>query len=172
MKIWMMLFSHSGREVSELLEAFPNRRVGVFTNRGNAPFYTYLPRIQGEPSKDIHERLEQFMIPALVTLHGYNRILPPGVVDNPNLEIYNVHPGDTELYPELRGKDPQEKAIKLGLKTTGVIIHRVTNEVDVGEVVARSVVDILPGEDTLSLVDRLRRISVSLWISFLRERGV
>ena len=71
-----------------------------------------------------------------VTLHGYLRILPPHFTRSSN--IYNGHPGLITKYPELKGKDPQLKAIELGHNEAGCIIHEATAELDGGPIVSVS----------------------------------
>ena len=43
----------------------------------------------------------------LITLHGYLRIIPENICKQCK-HIYNGHPGLINMYPELKGKDPQE----------------------------------------------------------------
>ena len=68
----------------------------------------------------------------VITLHGWLKIVPKDVCEK--YEIYNGHPGDVIGYPILKGKDPQKKAFDLKLPTSGVIIHRVTSDVDGGPI--------------------------------------
>ena len=70
---------------------------------------------------------------AIVTLHGWLRIVPPYVCERS--KIYNGHPGLITKYPELKGKDPQEKAFKLKHKTIGCVLHKVSAGVDEGKIV-------------------------------------
>jgi folate-dependent phosphoribosylglycinamide formyltransferase PurN len=51
--------------------------------------------------------LEQFP-DAIVTLHGWLRVIPAYVCERSR--IYNGHPGLITKYPELKGKDPQVRA--------------------------------------------------------------
>lgn len=102
-----------------------------------------------------------------ITLHGYLRILPELPI-----VAYNGHPGDIELFPELKGKDPQQKALDLGLEQTGCIIHKVTQELDGGPIVKSSAAYLIQDNETIdSLVANLRKISIELWVEFLTERG-
>ena len=58
--------------------------------------------------------------------------MPPGVCDA--FEIYNGHPGLITKYPELKGKDPQERSFKQ-YETAGAVLHKVTAGVDEGDVI-------------------------------------
>jgi len=102
---------------------------------------------------------------SVVTLNGFLRIMPMLSV-----EMYNGHPGDIVLYPELKGKDPQKKALDLKLPSTGCVIHKVTEVVDSGEVLSYNTY-YMQGDETVDiLVDRLRDISVNMWTEFLKEK--
>lgn len=96
----------------------------------------------------------------VVTLHGWMKIIPAGVCNK--WVMYNGHPGDIVKFPQLKGKDPQLKAYNLKLKFSGSVIHRVTPEVDGGEIVARNTCVI--NSNTLdTYIETLHRHSVSLW---------
>ena len=83
-------------------------------------------------------------------------------------EIYNGHPGLITQYPELKGKDPQQKAFDLGLESSGCVIHRVTEGVDEGEILRSRKVSI-KGLEIGELFHILHSISVSLWVDFLKN---
>lgn len=103
----------------------------------------------------------------IITLHGWMRVVPGPVCDKYN--IYNGHPGDIITYPELKGKDPQQKAFDLGHQSIGTVIHKVTPEVDDGPVLA-SVKVYHSYKDVESISIELRERSVDLWTNFLKER--
>ena len=122
-------------------------------------------RNQYMEAKDIHDWLTAVADDdPVVTLHGYNRIVPERALTE---KMYNVHPGDTIKYPELRGKDPQKKALELGLPTTGVIIHQVDEGVDTGETQMIAVHDIKENISEKDLIEELRQVAINLWSSFL-----
>ena len=70
----------------------------------------------------------------------------------------------------MKGKDPQQKALDLNLPSTGVVIHKVTEEVDSGEVIVYNTINILRNETIDSLCGELRKLSISLWVPFLKEK--
>lgn len=162
---WIALFSFSGQELQSILKQLPDtgQPLQVFTNRAAVP----INRLR---HRDIETLLKSIDRPTLVTLHGYNRVLSPEVIANDALEIYNVHPGDVTLYPELRGLHPQRRALELKLPSTGVVIHRVTRDLDDGPIVRYASYTITEGTSEDRLIDDLRSLSVSLWLSFLQER--
>jgi phosphoribosylglycinamide formyltransferase-1 len=109
--------------------------------------------------------LGQFKDP-IVTLHGWLRIMPPSICNQ--FEIYNGHPGLITRYPELKGKDPQQKAFDLGLETSGCVIHEVTEGVDEGRILRSREVSIRELEIE-QLFHILHQISISLWVDFLKD---
>ena len=103
----------------------------------------------------------------IISLHGWMRIVPGPVCEKFN--IYNGHPGDIITYPELKGKDPQEKALRLDHKTIGTVIHQVIPEVDAGQVLAvAKIANTFRDVESISIA--LREQSIKLWVDFLKER--
>lgn len=186
-KRWILMFSHTGSEAAALVEGLrdqrPNMPIDVMTNNHTPTKYWPLEvevlgfdRINLEykiitpvvaKSNILHQRLAEVNEPTLVTLHGYNRIIPSTVLANPNLEIYNLHPGDVMTNPSLRGKDPQEKAIAMGLASTGVMLHRVTEELDGGPLYGFIRHDIKEGTTLPTLVANLKEDALNLWFPFM-----
>jgi len=102
----------------------------------------------------------------IVTLHGWMRIIPAEICEE--YEIYNGHPGLITKYPELKGKDPQEKAFNLKLSHSGCVIHRVTNIIDDGEILKARQIDI-EGLTLDEVYERLHDTSIDLWCEFIKE---
>lgn len=98
-------------------------------------------------------------------LMGWMRILPSEVCSE--LEILNCHPGLITKYPLLKGKDPQRRALELGLSFTGVVIHRVSPEVDSGEILLEEeiLIENTDTEETLSL--KLASLARQCWIDLI-----
>ena len=188
---WILLFSHSGSEAAALVEGLNHQNntvsIEVFTNQSNPEKYKSNFPVEvpgGDGGWDVDrtfmaqyfktENIWSFLrrqnTPTLVTCHGFNRIIPSDVLANPNLEIYNMHPGDTMSYPILVGKDPQEKAITLNLPHTGVMLHKVTEELDGGPLYGFFRRDIKEGTSVDELVSQLKEDSLNLWFPFLVEK--
>lgn len=175
MNLWIPLYSHSGTEVEELIKTAPTLPYAIFSNQkqkkkvhaGIRPLTEFLshPDIMEEIMNLANATDKQIVI----TLHGYMRIIPPEIINLPHVKIYNVHPGDIVKYPELRGADPQKKALELKLPTTGVIIHEVDEGVDTGKVVMRNLYSIDPLIELDQLVQDLRKRSIAMWSSFLKD---
>lgn len=176
MKYWIPLFSHTGTEVAAVVRLIQDLTIpfAIFSNQTEyskvdlniASLTEFLPHPDiMEEIMNIAKSTDKEIV---ITLHGYMRIIPPEIIDLPNVSIYNVHPGDIVKYPELRGKDPQSKALDLRLNTTGVVIHRVDEGIDTGQVISREVIAI--NEHSLdSLIYELRLLSISMWCGFLRN---
>jgi folate-dependent phosphoribosylglycinamide formyltransferase PurN len=170
---WVAFFSQTGSEiveVSKLLGRWPDL---IITNERPYHLRKIHPALEGKvafvENKPTEEELFLILAQydnALVTLHGWLRIMPADICNR--FEIYNGHPGLITEYPELKGKDPQQKAFDLELESSGCVIHRVTEGVDEGEILRSRKVSI-KGLEIGELFHILHSISVSLWVDFLKN---
>ena len=170
---WVAFFSQTGSEiveVSKLLGRWPDL---IITNERPEHLRKIHPALEGKvafvENKPTEEELGLILghyKDPLVTLHGWLRIMPPYICNR--FEIYNGHPGLITEYPELKGKDPQQKAFDLGLDFSGCVIHKVTEGVDEGEILRSRKVSI-KGLEIGELFHILHSISVSLWVDFLKN---
>jgi folate-dependent phosphoribosylglycinamide formyltransferase PurN len=173
-KHWIALFSQTGSEIADLSSALNKTPDFVITNanfdqvdsRVNVDF-----RVNKEEAKtlDILENLDFNTDNTLITLNGWLRIVPPDKCLRYN--IYNGHPGLITKYPELKGKDPQERAWDNLHKydVVGSVVHQVVEEVDAGEIVAK---EFLSSSSLLTLDDTysaLKQTSFRAWYRFLKE---
>tara|TARA_R100001460_G_scaffold4800_4_gene13554 strand:- start:25974 stop:26483 length:510 start_codon:yes stop_codon:yes gene_type:complete len=165
--MWVAIFSHSGSELASVIDTLGKEPDHIVTNQFEVTKIDERLRskVSYMEAKDIHDWLIACADDdPFVTLHGYNRIVPEAAISK---TMYNVHPGDTIKYPELRGKDPQKKALELGLDSTGVVIHQVDEGVDTGETQMVAVHDIKKGISEKDLIEELRQLAINLWSSFL-----
>lgn len=171
---WIAFFSQTGSEiveVSKLLGRWPdmivtNERPEHLRKIHPALENKHLVFVDNKPTEEeLSMILSQYVNP-LVTLHGWLRIMPPYICDQ--FEIYNGHPGLITEYPELKGKDPQQKAFDLGLEFSGCVIHTVTEGVDEGEILRSRKVSI-KGLEIGELFHILHKISIDLWVDFLKN---
>ena len=172
---WIAFFSQTGSEiveVSKLLGRWPDC---IVTNERSEHLRKIHPALENKhlvfvENKPTEEELSmvigQYGNP-LVTLHGWLRVMPPYICNR--FEIYNGHPGLITKYPELKGKDPQQKAFDLGLEYSGCVIHKVTEGVDEGKILLERKVYIKELEIG-ELFTILHSISVSLWVEFLKNK--
>lgn len=166
-------FSQTGSEIVEISKLLGRKPDLIVTNNRPAHLRTIHPKIKervlfmdNKPSeKALHDLLSLYENP-IITLHGWLRIMPPSICNR--YEIYNGHPGLITEYPELKGKDPQQKAFDLGLEFSGCVIHKVTEGVDEGEILSSRKVSI-KGLEIGEVFHILHRISIDLWVDFLKN---
>jgi len=170
---WVTFFSQTGTEIvdiSKKLDRWPDK---IITNERPEHLrkinkellereIIYLPN---KPTADDYDAVLQDN--ALVTLHGWLRVVPPSICDK--YLIYNGHPGLITKYPELKGKDPQVRAFEGKYPTAGAVIHKVVAGVDEGRVLMEERFNNfnLELEDLFRI---LRDRSLYMWNKFLKER--
>jgi methionyl-tRNA formyltransferase len=86
--------------------------------------------------------------PDVLLVFGFNWRLPPDVLAVPKLGVLNVHPS---ALPSYRGPSPVLWAIRSGDPYLGVTVHRMTERIDAGPVLAQ--VDDLPLPDRVTSQD-------------------
>lgn len=176
---WIAFFSQTGSEIMTLMSSMGVIPDAIVSNRHE--FYCEIdPRMRDaihkkqvnliklpkSPTvKDYESALKGFETP-LVTLHGYLRILPPEICKR--YEIYNLHPGLITEYPELKGKDPQKRAIEGGYPKAGCVIHKVIPEVDEGEIIDSHAIWIHDYSE-IRLFSELKSLGVIMWEKFLKN---
>lgn len=142
------------------------RNIGMVNKELLDRFESRIIYIPNRPSVEDYKRVLGNSEKGLISLHGYLRILPPEICDS--YEVVNLHPGLITKYPFLKGKDPQEKAYGLQLDTSGAVIHKVTAEVDSGEILD-SVEIPIKGLSLDEVYENLHKCSSELWIKFFKE---
>jgi len=90
--------------------------------------------------------------PALVVLAGFMRILTPGFVQHYEGRLINIHPS---LLPAFTGLNTHQRAIDMGCRFAGATVHRVTSELDHGDILDQAVVPVLPGDTAQALAARV-----------------
>jgi len=90
--------------------------------------------------------------PTLVVLAGFMRILTPGFVQHYEGRLVNIHPS---LLPAFAGLKTHQRAIDMGCRVAGATVHRVTSELDHGEILDQAVVPVLPGDTAETLAARV-----------------
>lgn len=84
---------------------------------------------------------------------GFMRILSPGAISRFPGRIVNIHPS---LLPAFPGADAVGKALKAGVKVSGVTVHFVDEQVDHGPIIAQRSVAVLEDDDEASLHTRIQ----------------
>tara|TARA_X000001382_G_scaffold121936_1_gene104539 strand:+ start:285 stop:821 length:537 start_codon:yes stop_codon:yes gene_type:complete len=173
-KQWVTFFSQTGAEIADIAESLGRWPDRIYTNERPEDLRTVDPRIEKQgyfilPNKPTLEDYEEFLIyfpKALITLHGWLRIMPPEICEK--FEIYNGHPGLITEYPELKGKDPQIRAFEGKYPVAGAVIHKVVAGVDEGRVLMEERFN----THNLKLDDLFRILrdrSLHMWHNFLHK---
>ena len=170
----VILISGSGSNMAAIVEASRQRRwrerhgagvVAVISNRAEASGLAWA-RSEGIATAALDHRafasreafdaalmveIDRFD-PAFVVLAGFMRILTPGFVAHFAGRLINIHPS---LLPAFTGLHTHQRAIDAGCKAAGCTVHRVTAELDHGEIIDQAVVPVLPGDTANTLAARV-----------------
>lgn len=179
-KTWYAMFSHTGKEIEAVSRRLGCKPDTVYTN--NIEYDGPLQTITwfGQHDVILEASIRMLQPNSVLTLHGYNRILPKWYVEwlkEKNIKCYNLHPAPIQLYKDLKGKDPQERLFK-GIQDgqyrhIGNVIHEVIPEVDSGEILAWSLQEVTKDTSVCSSVELLSRSlhtdATLLWTEFLKE---
>lgn len=95
----------------------------------------------------------------LVVLAGFLTVLGSEVLHSFENRIINVHPA---LIPSFCGKGfyglkVHEAALEYGVKVTGATVHFVNEAIDGGRIILQKAVNVLPGDTSESLQQRVMR---------------
>ena len=96
----------------------------------------------------------------LVVLAGFMRLLSPVFIKAFPFKIINIHPA---LLPEFKGAHAVRDALAAGVKTTGVTVHFVDEEVDHGPIIAQVPVKVRPKDTQATLLARLHQAEHKLY---------
>ncbi len=97
--------------------------------------------------------------PDLMIVVAYGLILPQSVLDIPKLECVNIH---ASLLPRWRGAAPIQRAILAGDVQTGITIQKMEQKLDTGPSILQASCNILDGDTTITLSEKLCDIAISL----------
>jgi folate-dependent phosphoribosylglycinamide formyltransferase PurN len=178
---WITFFSQSGSEIVNLSEKLGRVPDVIVTNNFDDKTH-YHPGIRKLKSPLIiakHDALMHYFdtqtvydpSSVIITLHGYLRIIPEHICNK--YTIYNGHPGAIDLYPELKGKDPQVRTWENKGKydLIGSVVHKVTPGVDEGDIIT-SVKMVNSNNSLDELFDSLKMTSLRAWMAALKEVGL
>lgn len=175
---WYAMFSHTGSEVNAVRKQV-KKYVDFEYAMTNNMFYSGPLRVKVASAPRLDDLLmdPECLAPgSIVTLNGYMHILPAEVLRSlwsRHIRVFNIHPAPLNLYPELAGKDPQERAwqgIQKGIYDfVGATIHAVDAGVDTG---AHYMIDTIPSTKIKSKEDLytvLHNMAERMWVRFFKE---
>jgi len=179
--IWITFFSQTGSEIVELSKSIGRKPDLLVTNNfeEKIKFHPGVKELGVTIMSAKHDVIMNYfrnqviynVSQTLISLHGYLRILPADICEK--YEVYNGHPGAITLFPELKGKDPQEKVWQENEKYNiiGSVVHKCTPELDDGDVL-KSVYVLNRNYNREDLYASLKMTSLSAWNFFLKEKGL
>jgi phosphoribosylglycinamide formyltransferase-1 len=95
----------------------------------------------------------------LVAMAGFGTVVPKAVTSFRGMML-NTHPS---LLPSFKGWHPVRDALAFGTKVTGTTVHIVTEEMDVGPILAQEAVTILPDDTEETLHERIKAVERRLF---------
>ncbi len=131
----------------------------------------YLPpgqfrtRLEPEAEEELVKMLREAGV-ELVVLAGFMRVLKSPMLEAFPRRILNIHPS---LLPRFPGVEAWKQALVAGEKMTGCTVHYVDEKVDHGEIIAQSVVSILPDDSPESLHARIQIAERELYPTVIAE---
>jgi len=180
----VVLFSGTGTNLENLIRHFHGRRFGErsvrivpITNRPDAGGIERARRHGIETvvidhrdfdsresfDAELVRKIEAFS-PDLVVMAGFMRILTP--VFTERIEAINLHPS---LLPLFKGADAIRRSFESDMKVGGVTVHRVTRELDSGEILAQACVPKQSGDTLERFTHRIQQAEYRLLPETVRE---
>jgi phosphoribosylglycinamide formyltransferase-1 len=101
----------------------------------------------------------------LICLGGFMRLLTAEFVQRWYGRMLNIHPS---LLPSFPGLDPQQQALRAGVKISGATVHFVIPETDAGPIVMQGAVAVRDGDTPETLAARILEIEHRIYPEALR----
>ena len=95
----------------------------------------------------------------VVVMAGFGTVIPKAVESFPG-RMLNTHPA---LLPSFKGWHAVRDALAYGVKVTGCTVHIVTEEMDVGPILAQEALPVLPDDTEDSLHERIKEVERRLY---------
>lgn len=166
----VILISGRGSNMAAIIDAqragtIAGQVVGVVSNRPDAGGLA-TARARGVPTTIVDQRQLRepgsferallaaidALVPDLVVLAGFMRILSAEFVTRFDGRILNIHPSLLPAYP---GLHTHQRALADGVKVHGCTVHFVTPQVDHGPIVAQAAVAVHDDDDAATLAARV-----------------
>ncbi len=168
----------------ELAAVISNKKNCYALARAKAQGYKTIHISQNDPKTHLPRTREQFdaqlaksiipMNPDLIVLVGYMRILTPYFIDQLNqndIQIINIHPALIPKFsgPSFFGKSVHEAVLAAHEKETGMTIHRVTADVDAGEILLQKSIPIDPTDTPETLKHKVQTLEKQYYPEIIRQ---
>lgn len=180
----LILVSGSGTNLQAIIDCIKNKVLnctitGVVSNKRDAfalerakknniktLYYPYNRKNSRERyDLDLADMINKEFEYDLIVLAGWMHILSNNFINNVKTSIINLHPALPGTFPGHKAIEDAFEAYQKGLiKYTGVMVHKVIEEIDAGEVLGELVIPIYPNDTIESLRDRIRYYEKSLLI--------
>ncbi|ENU35737.1 phosphoribosylglycinamide formyltransferase [Acinetobacter parvus DSM 16617 = CIP 108168] len=168
-----VLVSGNGSNLQALIDAQHDKQlsgqiVGVLSNKADAyalrraedaNIATAVISHQNFPNREsfdvaMHQQLLAWQVD-LVILAGFMRILTPNFVSQWQGKMLNIHPS---LLPFYKGMNTHQRVLNTGDRLHGCTVHFVTAELDAGQSIAQSVIQVSLQDTAESLAQRVHQL--------------
>lgn len=168
-----VLVSGNGSNLQALINAQLGKQlsgqiVGVLSNKADAyalrraedaNIATAVISHQNFPNREsfdvaMHQQLLAWQVD-LVILAGFMRILTPEFVSQWQGKMLNIHPS---LLPFYKGMNTHQRVLNTGDRLHGCTVHFVTAELDAGQSIAQSVIQVSLQDTAESLAQRVHEL--------------
>ena len=168
-----VLVSGNGSNLQALIDAQHGKQlsgqiVGVLSNKAeayalrraeDANIATAVISHQNFPNREsfdvtMHQQLLAWQVD-LVILAGFMRILTPEFVSKWQGKMLNIHPS---LLPFYKGMNTHQRVLNTGDRLHGCTVHFVTAELDAGQSIAQSVIQVSLQDTAESLAQRVHEL--------------
>ena len=164
-----VLVSGNGSNLQALIDAnLSGQIIGVLSNKANAyalqraekaNIATTVISHKDYPNREsfddaMHQQLLAWEVD-LVILAGFMRILTPEFVSQWQGKMLNIHPS---LLPFYKGMNTHQRVLNTGDRLHGCTVHFVTAELDAGQSIAQSVIQVSLQDTAESLAQRVHQL--------------
>jgi len=164
-----VLVSGNGSNLQALIDAnLSGQIIGVLSNKANAyalqraekaNIATAVISHKDYPDREsfddaMHQQLLAWEID-LVILAGFMRILTPNFVSKWQGKMLNIHPS---LLPVYKGINTHQRVLNTGDRLHGCTVHFVTAELDAGQSIAQSAIQVSLHDTVDSLAQRVHKL--------------
>ena len=114
--------------------------------------------------KEVIKELERRNV-GLVVLAGFMRLVSSYFIRQYKNKIFNIHP---TLLPSFKGTHGIKDAFEYGMKSTGITVHFVDEELDHGPIILQETVKINENDTLETLEERIHKIEHKLYPEAIR----